>query len=191
MKVTVLNTGFMKFDCDIEMQANIFNTSNSNLWTKVRRVFANELKEHYALMRQDRFTEENIMKYLYGEQISQIPERYYNIDMQSKYLDFGNQYLYACHGNSYQHIKRWVRERLLFMDTLMEYDITTADYITIRANKLGSVYLDLQVYSPVYLKVKWRDEANNTGTHIKKVGRGEQVRFTYTMPTATEIICVC
>ena len=72
MKVTVLNTGFMKFDCDIEMQANIFNTSNSNLWTKVRRVFANELKEHYALMRQDRFTEENIMKYLYGEQISQI-----------------------------------------------------------------------------------------------------------------------
>ena len=153
------NTGFMKFDCDIEMQANIFNTSNSNLWTKVRRVFANELKEHYALMRQDRFTEENIMKYLYGEQISQIPERYYNIDMQSKYLDFGNQYLYACHGNSYQHIKRWVRERLLFMDTLMEYDITTADYITIRANKLGSVYLDLQVYSPVYLKVKWSNRS--------------------------------
>ena len=180
------NTGFLKFDCDIEMEAGIFNTSNSNLWTKLQRVFEAEIKAEYSKMRQAKFTEENLMKYLYGEQISQIPQHNYNLDMQNKYLNFGNQFLHACHGNGYSHMKRWVRERLFFLDTLLDYTITSADYITIRANKLGSVYLDIQTYVPMYARVKWRDEANNTGTQIKKINRGETVRFTYTMPTATD-----
>ena len=185
-----MNTGFLKFDCDIEMQAGIFNTTNSNLWTKLRRVFATEINLEYAKMRQSKFTEENLMKYLYGEQISQIPQRNYNLDMQNKYLNFGNQFLHALHGNGYSHMKRWVRERLFFLDTLLDYTVSSADYITVRANKQGAVYLDIQTYVPMYARVKWRDEANNTGTQIKKINRGETVRFDYIMPTATEIICV-
>lgn len=181
-----MNTGFLKFDCDIEMQAGIFNTSNSNLWTKLQRVFAQEIRDEYAKMRQAKFTEENLMKYLYGEQISQIPQRNYNLDMQNKYLNFGNQFLHACHGNGYSHMKRWVRERLFFLDTLLDYTVSSADYITIRANKQGSVYLDIQTYVPMYARIKWRDEANNTGTQIKKINRGETVRFNYVMPTATD-----
>lgn len=181
-----MNTGFLKFDCDIEMQAGIFNTSNSNLWTKLQRVFDAEIKAEYAKMRQAKFTEENLMKYLYGEQISQIPQRNYNLDMQNKYLNFGNQFLHALHGNGYSHMKRWVRERLFFLDTLLDYTVSSADYITIRANKQGSVYLDIQTYVPMYARVKWRDEANNTGTQIKKINRGETVRFNYVMPTATD-----
>jgi surface protein len=38
----------------------------------------------------------------------------------------------------------------------------------------------------MYVSVKWRDEANNTGLQTKRVGRGEKVRFTYNMPTATD-----
>ena len=181
-----MNTGFLKFDCDIEMQAGIFNTSNSNLWTKLQRVFAQEIRDEYAKMRQAKFTEENLMKYLYGEQISQIPQRNYNLDMQNKYLNFGNQFLHALHGNGYSHMKRWVRERLFFLDTLLDYTVSSADYITIRANKQGSVYLDIQTYVPMYARIKWRDEANNTGTQIKKINRGETVRFNYVMPTATD-----
>lgn len=180
------NTGFLKFDCDIEMRAGTFNTSNSNLWTKLQRVFATQIEQEYAKMRQANFTEENLMKYLYGEQISQIPQRNYNQDMQTKYLNFGNQFLHACHGNGYSHMKRWVRERLFFLDTLLNYTVSSSDYITIRANKQGAVYLDIQTYVPMYARVKWRDEANNTGTQIKKINRGETVRFTYTMPTATD-----
>lgn len=170
----------------IEMQAGIFNTSNSNLWTKLQRVFDAEIKAEYAKMRQAKFTEENLMKYLYGEQISQIPQRNYNLDMQNKYLNFGNQFLHALHGNGYSHMKRWVRERLFFLDTLLDYTVSSADYITIRANKQGAVYLDIQTYVPMYARVKWRDEANNTGTQIKKINRGETVRFNYVMPTATD-----
>ena len=186
----------MKFDVDIEVESGYFNTSASNLWTKVQRVFYNELRQQYKLMRQDRYTEENIMSYLYGNQISKIPQKYYNSDMKTKYLDFGPSYLYACHGDRYQHMKRWVRERLIFMDTLFEYFASTNDFVTVRANKLGYVYLDLQVYSPMYLTVKWRNQGNQTdeeesrknkpGYEYKKVNRGETVRFSATLPTATD-----
>ena len=165
-----------------------FNTTGSRLWQRVVLLFQEELKAQYALMRQGRFTVDNIMSYLYGEQISQIPATYYNRDMQTKYLDFGSAYLFALHGSGEKHLKRWIRERLMYVDTLLGYMVSSADYITIRSNKLGYVYLDVQMYIPMYVTVKWRDEAGGTGIQTKRVGKGETVRFEYTMPTATETI---
>lgn len=164
------------------------------MWSKVARVFAVELQQQYSLMRLDRFTVDNIMKYLYGEQISAIPERNYNIDMKTKYLNFGSSYLYACHGSREQHIKKWIRERLVYCDTLMKYTSSTSDFITLRSSKLGYVYLDIQTYIPMYLTIKWRDEPDiiingqvtNAGKQTKKIAKGETVRFEYTMPTATD-----
>ena len=182
-----MNSGFLLFDVDIEMgDENVFNTTGSRLWQRIVYLFQAELKAEYTLMRQGRFTVENIMKYLYGEQISQIPATYYNHDMQTKYLNFGSSYLYALHGSGEKHIKRWIRERLMYVDTLLGYMVSSADYITLRSNKLGYVYLDIQMYQPMYVTVKWRDEANNTGIQTKRVGKGETVRFDYTMPTATD-----
>ena len=77
---------------------NVFNTTGSRLWQRVIYLFNAELKEQYALMRQDRFTVDNLMKYLYGEQISQIPATYYNKDTQTKYLNFASSYLYGLYG---------------------------------------------------------------------------------------------
>ena len=181
------NTGFLKFDMDIEMgDANTFNTTGSRLWQRIVYLFQAELKEQYSLMRQGRFTVENIMKYLDGEQISKIPATFYNKDMQTKYLNYGSAYLYALHGSGEKHIKKWIRERLMYCDTLMGYMASSSDYITLRSSKLGEVYLDIETYIPMYVSVKWRDEANNTGLQTKRVGRGEKVRFTYNMPTATD-----
>jgi surface protein len=188
------NSGFLLFESDIEMgDENTFNTTGSRLWQRVVYLFQNELKEQYALMRQDRFTVDNIMKYLYGEQISRIPATYYNKDMQAKYLNFGSSYLYALHGNSEHQIRKWVRERIMYVDTLLGYMVTSSDYITIRANKLGEVYFDVEMYQPMYVSVKFRDEAENAGMITKRVGRGEKVRFSYNLPTATdqEILVYC
>lgn len=185
------NTGFLKFSSDIEMgDPNTFNTTGSKLWKKIVLLFQNELKQQYALMRQDRFTVENIMKYLYGEQIAKIPATLYNKDMQTKYLNFGTSYLYALHGNGEQHIRKWIRERIMYCDTLLGYNVSSSDYITLRSSKLGYVYLDIQTYIPMYVSVKWRDEAGGTGVQTKRVGRGETVRFSYNMPTATETMII-
>ena len=52
---------------DIEMgDENVFNTTGSKLWQRVVLQFDADLKAQYSLMRQDRFTVYNIMKYLYG-----------------------------------------------------------------------------------------------------------------------------
>ena len=181
------NSGFLKFtDSDIEMTSGVFNTSGSNLWVKLQRVFYNDIVTEYSKMRSNRFTLENIMKYIYDEQISKIPERYYNMDMQTKYLQFGSQYLYVCHGDSYHHIKKWLTERLAFMDTLFNYTVSSSDYITIRTNKSGYVYMDIQTYIPLYVTVKWRNDATGTGIQTLKVGKGETVRFSTTLPAATD-----
>ena len=132
---------------------NVFNTTGSRLWQRIVYLFQAELKAEYTLMRQGRFTVDNIMKYLYGEQISQIPATYYNHDMQTKYLNFGSSYLYALHGSGEKHIKRWIRERLMYVDTLLGYMVSSADYITLRSNKLGYVYLDIQMYQPMYVTI--------------------------------------
>lgn len=188
------NSGFLLFDADIEMgDQNVFNTTGSRLWQRVVYLFDAELKAQYALMRQDRYTVDNIMKYIYGEQISRIPATYYNKDMQTKYLDFGSSYLYALHGSSENQIRKWVRERIMYVDTLLGYMVTSSDYITIRANKLGPVHLDIEMYQPMYVSVKFRDEANNAGMVTKRVGKGEKVRFEYVLPTETdqEILVYC
>ena len=168
------------------MTSGVFNTSGSNLWVKLQRVFYNDIVTEYSKMRSNRFTLENIMKYIYDEQISKIPERYYNMDMQTKYLQFGSQYLYACHGDSYHHIKKWLTERLAFMDTLFNYAVSSSNYITIRTNKTGYVYMDIQTYIPLYVTVKWRNDATGTGIQTLKVGKGETVRFSTTLPAATD-----
>lgn len=181
------NTGFLQFDMDIEMgDKHVFNTTGSMLWKRVQLLFANEINEQYALMRQKEFTVENIMKYVLEEQIEKIPARFYNMDMQTKYLNFGDDFIHALHGSSELHLRKWLRERLIYCDTLFGYMVSTADYITVRSNKLGPVYLDIQTYIPMYVRVKWRDEAGGTGTQVKRVARGETVRFEYNMPTETD-----
>ena len=188
------NSGFLLFESDIEMgDEHVFNTTGSRLWQRVVYLFQDELKAQYALMRQDRFTVDNIMKYLYDEQIARIPATYYNKDMQSKYLNFGSSYLYALHGNSEHQIRKWIRERIMYVDTLLGYMVTSSDYITIRANKMGEVYFDVEMYQPMYVSVKFRDEADNSGMVTKRVGRGETVRFSYNIPTETdqEILVYC
>lgn len=180
------NTGALTFDVDIEVESGVFNTSNSKLWSKIRLYFANELKQEYINMRNGVFTLENMYKYFYDNQMDKIPVRYYNKSTEYKYLRFGAKYLYACHGNRYFQIKRWLKERLLYCDTLFGYEPSTSNFVTVRCNKQGKVSMDISTYSPMYLSVKWRDEADGSGTQTLKIPRNKSVKFSYTIPTATD-----
>ena len=182
------NTGFLKFDMDIEMgDLHVFNTTGSVLWRRVVELFQDELKAQYALMRLDRFTVDNIMKYVYGEQISKIPATFYNKDMQTKYLNFEDDFLIALHGSGEHHIRKWIRERIVYCDSLLGYMVEfDKDKFTLRSSKLGEVYIDIQTYIPMYVTILWRNDESGRSRQTKRVGRGETVRFTYEMPTATD-----
>lgn len=180
------NSGALTYDVDIEVESGVFNTSNSKLWSKIRLYFANELKQEYINMRNGVFTLENMYKYFFDYQIDRIPVRYYNKSTQFKYLNFGSQYLYACHGNRYFQIKRWLKERLLYCDTLFGYEPATSNFITVRCNKKGVVSMNISTYSPMYLSVKWRDEADGTGVQTLKIPRNKSVKFSYNLPSETD-----
>ena len=180
------NSGAMKFDPDIEVEVGVFNTSNSRLWDKLRRNFPTQILAQWEMLRLNEFTEENIMKYLVDNISDKIPEINYNLDAWKKYITLGKDMLFACHGNRRQQIQRWIKERLIYVDTLLGYTVSTNDYITVRVNKLGEVHFDIQTFQPMYFSIKFRNEENGTGIITKRISRGETVRFSYNIPVATD-----
>lgn len=177
------NSGYIQFDSDIEIKAGTYNTSGSQLWTKLWKNFEPELKKMYVDMRSTIFKEENLFNILLGEQIDKIPESLYNEDSQRKYIEHP-KYLHMLHGSRREQIRKWLTERLLYLDSKMGYELHTQDAITVRANKQGLVRFNIKTYSPMYIKVKWSNEAG--GTMIKKVGRNQTVEFAHTLSTATD-----
>ena len=169
---------------DVEIEDGSYNTSNSNLWNKVWNFFRLELQEEWAKMRQGNFTLDNLMHYIYDEQIAKIPTKLYNDDAQVKYLEFGSLYTYCCHGNKEHQIRRWLRERIAYVDSMLGYFTSQDDQVTVRMNKTGYVSFDVTPYIPLYFSVKWSNATG--GTQTFKLKRGETKTFYYTSTTATE-----
>ena len=178
------NSGFLTIQPDVEIEAGSFNTSGSKLWSKVWEYFNAEIKAEWELMRKGDFNLNNIMSYIYGQQISQIPPKMYNDDAQIKYLDFGTTYVHCCHGSKEHLIKRWLRERIEYVDSMMGYFVSQDDQITIRTNKEGYLSFDVTTYIPLYFSVKWSNAEG--GTQTFRIGRGETKTFYYTSTTATD-----
>lgn len=178
------NSGYLTIEPDVEIESGSYNTSNSNLWSKVWNYFNTELKEEWAKMRQGSFTLDNLMNYIYGEQISKIPAKMYNDDAQVKYLDFGSLYTYCCHGSKEHQIRRWLRERIAYVDSMLGYFTSQEDQVTIRMNKTGSVSFDVTPYIPLYFSVKWSNATG--GTQTFKLKRGETKTFNYSSTTSTD-----
>ena len=176
------NSGYLVIESDCEIQAGIFNTSKSKLWTKLARVFDADIKETYKNMRSGLFRLDNMYEYFITNQIDKIPERLYNLDAEVKYIPYKRVYAHMIHGSRREHIKKWLRERILYLDSLLGYDEQLANFITIRANKEGPVSLDISTYSPLYLTVKWR----NGELQTKRVGRNKTVTFSSSIPTETD-----
>ena len=135
-------------------------------------------------MRQGSFTLDNLMNYIYGEQISKIPAKMYNDDAQVKYLDFGSLYTYCCHGSKEHQIRRWLRERIAYVDSMLGYFTSQEDQVTIRMNKTGQVSFEVTPYIPLYFSVKWSNATG--GTQTFKLKRGETKTFNYSSTTSTD-----
>lgn len=178
------NSGYLTIEPDVEIESGSYNTSNSNLWSKVWNYFNTELKEEWAKMRQGSFTLDNLMNYVYGEQISKIPAKMYNDDAQVKYLDFGSLYTYCCHGSKEHQIRRWLRERIAYVDSMLGYFTSQEDQVTIRMNKTGNVSFEVTPYIPLYFSVKWSNATG--GTQTFKLKRGETKTFNYSSTTSTD-----
>ena len=177
------NSGAIKFDVDIEMEQGYWNTSTSRLWTRIRDLFHDELIAKYNNMRQNGLSYESFMSVFYDEQISKIPQKYYNLDADVKYIPYADEYLGKAHGDGYEHLKRWLKSRLIFTDTLFDYTPSyTNDMITFRANTTEPMTITIETYNPVYQHVSWYNGNIEKG----KISRGNKFTFTGRAQAATD-----
>lgn len=177
------NSGVIKFETDIEMEQGYWNTSSSRLWTRIRDLFHDELVAKYNEMRKNSLSYESLMSYFYDEQIAMIPERYYNMDYDVKYGPYADQYANKANGSSYEHLKRWLKRRFQFTDTLFDYTPAyTNDTLTIRANTTEPMTLEIETYVPVYQHMSWY----NNQMDKKKIDGKTAVTFTGTAQAATD-----
>lgn len=138
------NAGQLLFDVDIEVGdqlsdgTGVFNTAESHLWRRVKEYFGDsgDLASRWRVLRERCFKIDNLKKFLYTNEISKIPEKYYNKDCFLKYIYEGPQvpgetrsdgsvakrgsgaYLYCIHGSRYEHMKRWYTQRIYYLDTM-------------------------------------------------------------------------
>lgn len=177
------NSGQLKFDVDIEMDQGYWNTSSSRLWTRIRDLMHNDIVTIYNDMRQNGVSYENMMKYIYDEQIAKIPQTYYNKDYDVKYAPFADSYIGMAHGDTYEHVKRWLKQRFTFVDTLFDYAPSyNNDVLTIRANTTDPMTIYIETYTPVYQHMSWY----NGQMDKKKIDGKIAVEFTGKAMSSTD-----
>ena len=177
------NSGDIKFDVDIEMEQGYWNTSSSRLWTRVRDLMRDDLVVIYNNMRQNGLSYESLMSYFYDEQIAKIPQKYYNSEFDVKYAPFAKSYIGMAHGDGYEHLKRWLKKRLIFCDTLYDYAPSyNNDVLTIRANTTEEMTIEIETYTPLYQHVSWY----NGQMDKKKIDGKISVSFSGTAMAATD-----
>lgn len=178
------NDGELRYGSGIDTLTDNFNTSDSKLWTKLLEAFPDEVQARYIYMRSNGFmTYENIIKY-YENIADTIGQTFYNEDARLKYINEDNKsFIYMCNGSRLEHTKRWLSERIVYMDSKFNY----GDFLlssTIRSNVSGEVSLKVKTYSPQWVEISFSDSA--TGTTRQWCSKDKWYTFTNTIENAVD-----
>lgn len=163
------NQGKRNRDVDLEIDDKDevggyhFNTSQSLLWVLTRNAFDTEIKARYRELRElNFFSFETASKYYMRDFMDKIPKRDYNRDAVHKYLNVSKaeraSYLEICGGDRRTYVARWIKKRIIFMDSLLNY---TGEYfstqVALRANleQAGWVEIPLKTFSPQYVSIEF------------------------------------
>ena len=184
------NSGMLYYtDSSMKIQAGTYNTSSSRLWSRLIELMWADIQAEYVKMRNTYLTLDNLYSCIIDNQMDLIPATYYNSDCETKYLQFGALYLDVLHGQGRQQVREWLRARLLFLDTYMEYWTTTSEFISLRAGKDGLAYIDLEMFDNMYAQIKWRNtgkEDDALAIQIKEVKKNTVTRFEFKVQASTD-----
>lgn len=187
------NSGIIAFDAGLDMSTGDYNTSNSLLWVKLRKMFEQRIRNRYLELRQNRningvphppmLSYENVMRYIGGEVVDKIGQKFYNEDARLKYLiPEGIQWLYMCNGSRREFTERWLMERFIYLDSIFEFNYVSK--AVVRSYAQGSLTLNIKTYSPQHILVSFSDAAD---TKVKLfVGKDQFTTFTMDVSNGTD-----
>ena len=171
-------------DPTLIVEPNQFNSWNGRLWARMRDTFGADLKSMWTTLRSNgTFNYDNFIKY-FDEIWDAIPPSMYNSSQQIKYINYGEEGQVAMHGNRKHQIKKFLRERIAYLDSKFEFysDGGAENYANIRMNVIGDVSLTIETYYPVYYTVKWA--TNNIETH--RIAKNTKKTFRYFSDVSTD-----
>lgn len=169
---------------EVIVEPNQFNSWNGRLWARIRNIFAADLTAMWTTLRSNgTFNYDNFIKY-FDEIWDAIPPTMYNSSQQIKYIDYGVTGQVALHGNRKHQIKKFLRERIAYLDSKFGFysDGGAENYANIRMNVLGDVSLTIETYYPVYYTIKWA--TNNIETH--RIAKNTKYTFSYFSDVSTD-----
>ena len=91
--------------------------------SKFTELFATEIADRYSKLRREGwFTVDKMMEYIYDDVIAKVGQKFYNEDMKFKYQENNDklQKRDFCRGTREEYTRRWLFERLSYLDTRFE-----------------------------------------------------------------------
>ena len=143
-----------------------YNGTTSLLWTNIKKHFIKELKEMYAQMRRTGILNiDTLMSYYQGETVDKVSPYLFSLDSRLKYItpsgNSGATYYHFCKGRRMEYTRKWLSQRIMFLDSLYEYgnennpDGNFWKYIQaryLRNNNYDSTFnLKVKTTSPLFL----------------------------------------
>lgn len=169
----VNNIGQLDVSSGIEMTEYV--QKDSKLWGLLTKSDPNNpypkmIADRYAELRRNiisdgqvvehaPFSFESLIRFFEDSVINQIGQKFYNEDAEAKYIK-KKIYLHMCSGSRLSFTRRWLRERLLFLDSLYESVEYTDNRIALRSNVLvENGLIRIKTYSPQKIKIQFQDGA--------------------------------
>jgi hypothetical protein len=176
-------------DTTTDLRYMNYNTRTSKLWNAFAKEFKTEIRDAYIKLRSGSnllktrvYEFDNIYNTIKADTDDVIGEIYFNKDASSKYLSQttadDSTYLQMLHGNRAQKYKKFLKERIIFLDTVFGYEESSSQpnslnsYIGLRSDAAygqgeGTTircYLGISVYSPQYVTITVGSGADATIT---------------------------
>lgn len=150
---------------------------HSNLWEKFTEHFADEIAERYSQLRREGwFTVDKMMEYIYTDVIAKVGQKFYNEDMKYKYQENADklQKRDFCRGTREEYTRRWLFERLSYLDTRFQVGEEAATTAVVRSNVMNVLEITIETYHPQWVRVKFMD---GTTPVIKRLNANTPTTF--------------
>lgn len=140
-----------------------YNTNRSYLWKSFGMYFNDEIKACYQQLRASGvYNVDNIQRFVNSKTSDIISGKYYNDDAVLKYLRIKDTnekatdaYYYCINGDRKDRYYNFLKQRLIFLDSIFEYSSSTNGQMDIRADaNTATSYIGLVPYSPQYSTIR-------------------------------------
>ena len=182
-KVDGTFAGYYYTDKTTDLRYMNYNTRTSKLWNAFAEEFSDEIKKAYTQLRNAKVYDlDNIFNTICADTDDVIGKIYFNKDAASKYLSQttpeDSTYLQMLHGNRAQKYKKFLKERLIFLDTVFDYKESASQPNTLNSaiglrsdaaygqgeGTTVRCYLGVSTYSPQYVTISIGSGADGTVT---------------------------